>query len=55
LFALGLALGALGLVLLLLGGLSLARTLLDLGLGLRDGAQALLAPRDLRWHIHTVV
>ena len=55
LFALALALGAFGLVVLLLDGLALARTLLDLGLGLRDGAQALLAPRDLSGYVQPVI
>ena len=53
--ALRLALSAFGLVGLLLDGAACPRPFLDLGLGLRDGAQALLAPRDLRRHVQPVV
>ncbi len=55
LIALALALGALGLVLLLLHGMPLARTLLDLGLGLRNPGQTLFAPCDLRRHVQPVI
>ena len=55
LIALALALGALGLVRLLLHRVAFARTRLDLGLGLRYGDQALVAPRDLRRHVQPIV
>ena len=52
--ALGLALGALGLVFLLLDLPSLGRTLLNLGLGLCQRAQAVLTPGDLGGYIHAI-
>ncbi len=52
--ALGTALGLLGLELLLLQLVAFGRTLLDLGLGLRDGSQAILPPGDLGRHVHAV-
>ena len=51
---LGLALGLLGIELLLLGLEAFGCALLDLGLGLRDRAQAIFTARDLRRHVHAV-
>ncbi len=52
--ALGPALGLFGLELLLLRFESFGGALRNLGLGLRDGAQAVLAARDLGGHIHAI-
>jgi hypothetical protein len=52
--ALGLALGALGLVRLVLHGMALGSPLSDLVLGLRQCSQTLLAPGDLRRHVQAV-
>ena len=53
--ALRIAFGSLGFKLLLLNGVPLARTPLDLDLGLSYAFQTRLAPRDLRRHIQTVI
>ena len=55
LIALALALVALGLVLLRPHGVARARTLLDLGLGLRYPGQSLVAPGDLCRHVQPVI
>ncbi len=52
--ALGLALGLLGLELLLLRLEAFGCALRDLGLGLRNGSEAILPPGDLGGHIHAV-
>src|SRR5206468_13094465 len=52
--ALGLALGGLGLVLLLLELMALGRALLDLGLGLRHRAQSVFTPGDPRRRVAAI-
>ncbi len=50
----GLTLGRLDLEFLLLDGVSLSRALLDLGLGLGNGAEPIFTPGNLGRYIHAI-